>query len=271
MQRLASLVNLRTLALGPEVTSAGMPYLSSLTKLEALKLSHSQVNDIGLEDLGKLPSLKHLDLSNTPVTDAGLERLQGLTHLQTLDLAGHRYPRPVSPSCRKHFPNCESTSELELMMNSRLRTCLLVSLVMAGWLAFAPAKAEAQGFVARAAVNQYLNGGYGGYGGYGYGYQPQYYGGYGNGYSYGNGGYGYGSSYPAFGYNAATATATRLSGLRLPRQLLRLLSTPAWWNASGCSATSTFYRSPSFQTAACTRENYGKAHVIDGAANRRGG
>ena len=86
-------------------------------------------------------------------------------------------------------------------MNS-LRTCLIVSLVMAGWLAYAPARTEAQGFVARAAVNQYLNGGYGGYGGYGYGYQPQYYGGYGNGYSYGNGGYGYGSSYPAFGYNS---------------------------------------------------------------------
>jgi hypothetical protein len=96
-------------------------------------------------------------------------------------------------------------------MYSRLRTCLLVSLVVTGWLAFAPTTAEAQrGYVARAAVNQYLNGAYGGYGGYGY--QPQYYGGYGgygNGYSYnsygnggyGDGGYGYGSSYPAFGYN----------------------------------------------------------------------
>jgi hypothetical protein len=99
-------------------------------------------------------------------------------------------------------------------MNSRLRTCLLVSLGVVGWLAFVPAKAEAQnGYYARAAVNQYINGPYGGYGGYGY--QPRYYGGYGNAYSYGSTAYGngfnyggnnwngYQNSYPAFGYNSA--------------------------------------------------------------------
>lgn len=103
-------------------------------------------------------------------------------------------------------------------MNSRLRTCLLVSLVVVGWLAFTPAKAEAQnGYYARAAVNQYMNGPYGGYGGYGgYAYQPRYYGGYSNAYSYGGTAYGnglsygvtspwngYQSSYPTFGYNSA--------------------------------------------------------------------
>ena len=97
-------------------------------------------------------------------------------------------------------------------MNARLRISLLVSLVAVGLFALAPTTAEAQrGYVARSAVNGYLNGAYGGYGGYGYGYQPQYYGGYGayggNGYGYGYGGYGnwtgYNSSYPAYGYNAA--------------------------------------------------------------------
>lgn len=104
-------------------------------------------------------------------------------------------------------------------MKSRLRTALCVSLCVAGWLSFAATTAEAQVGFARAAVNQYINGGYSYYGGNGgYGYQPRYYGGYGNGYSYGNGnGYSYGngngyygnswngyqSSYPTYGYSRA--------------------------------------------------------------------
>ncbi len=113
-------------------------------------------------------------------------------------------------------------------MCHRLRTSVLISLGIAGWLALVPATAEAQRgrAIAQAAVNNYLNGGYGGYrGGYGgyrggYGY-PRYYGGYttayGNGnygrsnyggypvYGYNNGGYGYGyrGGYPAFGNPAA--------------------------------------------------------------------
>lgn len=102
-------------------------------------------------------------------------------------------------------------------MYSQTTMRLAIALGIAGFLAFAPARAEAQnGWIARAAVNQYVNGAYGG----GYGYAPRYYGGYapgssysyraGNGYSYGpgtnydNGGAwnGYRSSYPAFGYNS---------------------------------------------------------------------
>src|SRR5690348_1668833 len=106
-------------------------------------------------------------------------------------------------------------------MSSRIRAFLLASLFLAGWLAFVPSEAKSQygynGYVARSAVNQYLNGGYGygGYGAYGsYSYQPRYYGGYDDGYShggtaYGNGlGYGtgnawngYRSNYPVYGYN----------------------------------------------------------------------
>lgn len=101
-------------------------------------------------------------------------------------------------------------------MYSRTTTRLTLALLVAGCLAFAPDTAKAQnGWVARAAVNQYVNGAYGGYG-----YAPRYYGGYapgnsysygaGNGYSYGpgtsydNGGAwnGYRSSYPVFGYDS---------------------------------------------------------------------
>jgi hypothetical protein len=90
-------------------------------------------------------------------------------------------------------------------MCHRLRTCVLISLGIAGWLAFTPATAEAQGgrIIARAAVNQYLNGGYGYAGGYGY---PRYYGGYAT--AYGGLPYGlgrslnnYGDGYPLYGYN----------------------------------------------------------------------
>ncbi len=85
-------------------------------------------------------------------------------------------------------------------MNDRIHANFLVGLAVASWLAMTPAYVHAQrGFMARSAVNQYLNNGYGGYGVYGY--QPQYYGGYGNGYSYGNNWNGYQSSYPTYGYN----------------------------------------------------------------------
>ncbi|HUY37080.1 MAG TPA: hypothetical protein VMV69_30465 [Pirellulales bacterium] len=114
-------------------------------------------------------------------------------------------------------------------MCHQLRTCVLVFLGVAGWLALSPATAQAQfGRVfALGAAQQYLNGGYGyggypgGYGGYGY---PRYYGGYsgafGNGYGnrfgagyplygYNNGGYGYGGGYPAFGYGLRRAAFGR--------------------------------------------------------------
>ena len=111
-------------------------------------------------------------------------------------------------------------------MNSRLRTCLLVSLVVTGCLAFAPARAEVQ--IIRATVNSYLNGGYGGYG---YGYQPRYYGGYGHGYGYngyGNAWNGYRSSYPAFGYNAAYGSYNGYPAYNYGNRgsLLRLLVMP---------------------------------------------
>lgn len=83
-------------------------------------------------------------------------------------------------------------------MKSRMRTCLLASLGVTCWLAFAPVNAEAQVFrgrVVRGAISQYS----------GYGYQPRYYSGYGYQSSYyGNGYYGngyYGNGYqPSYGY-----------------------------------------------------------------------
>ena len=87
----------------------------------------------------------------------------------------------------------------------RLRTCVLVLLGVAGGLALTPATAQAQRgrIIAQAAVNQYLNGGYGGYPGAFA--SPRYYGGYttpyGNGYNnLGQGVYG-GGGYPLYGYN----------------------------------------------------------------------
>lgn len=82
-------------------------------------------------------------------------------------------------------------------MCHRLRTSVLISLGVAGWLALVPAAAEAQRgrAVAQAAINNYLNGAYGGYrGGYGY---PRYYGGYTTAYGSGN----YGGAYPVYGYS----------------------------------------------------------------------
>jgi hypothetical protein len=95
-------------------------------------------------------------------------------------------------------------------MCHQIRTCVLIFVGVAGWLALTPATAEAQRgrAIAYAASGSYLGGGYG-YGGYGYpgNYAyPRFYGGYttvyGDGLGYG-GSYmnGYGAAYPVYGYN----------------------------------------------------------------------
>jgi hypothetical protein len=108
---------------------------------------------------------------------------------------------------------------MEPIMCHQIRTCVLVLLGIAGWLALTPSTAESHGgrVIAHAAANQYLGRGYGYGGGYGY---PRYYGGYSTAYggystayggystAYGGGSYGlgnslyyYGGGYPLYGYN----------------------------------------------------------------------
>ena len=94
LANLAGLARLKELFLKYEqpdklrVTDAGLEYLNSLTNLQILDLSGTQVTGSGLEYLTNLTNLRHLLLENTQVTDAGLEHLIGLKNLESLDLSG---------------------------------------------------------------------------------------------------------------------------------------------------------------------------------------
>ena len=95
---------------GPFLTDAGLVSLNTLTRLETLKLSESQVTSAGLVHLGRmvrleflildntrvadlsplrpLSGLRRLSLQGTPVDDAGLAPIADLTNVYSLSLGG---------------------------------------------------------------------------------------------------------------------------------------------------------------------------------------
>jgi hypothetical protein len=70
------------------VNNTDLEQIATLTALENLTLSGTQVSDRGMVSLKKLPNLRKLDLSRTIVTDPGLLELQGLGQLKELVLVG---------------------------------------------------------------------------------------------------------------------------------------------------------------------------------------
>jgi cellulose synthase/poly-beta-1,6-N-acetylglucosamine synthase-like glycosyltransferase/Leucine-rich repeat (LRR) protein len=64
----------------------GLRYLESLTKLKALNLGDTQLDDGDLSGFGKLAQLETLSLENTPLTGAGFGQLRGLDKLTALNL-----------------------------------------------------------------------------------------------------------------------------------------------------------------------------------------
>jgi hypothetical protein len=89
MAALAAFVRLKCLNLGacPQVTDAGLVFLSGLRELETLNLGATAVTNAGLKYLGSLTSLRMLALYRTRITDAGLVHLKDLPHLRTLNVS----------------------------------------------------------------------------------------------------------------------------------------------------------------------------------------
>jgi hypothetical protein len=73
---------------GVDITDAGMPYVSELTGLKTLDLSHTMVGDVGLEHLPALSSLEDLKLGGNLITGLNLNFLKLLPQLKRLSLSG---------------------------------------------------------------------------------------------------------------------------------------------------------------------------------------
>lgn len=66
---------------------------SSLSQLQTLDISSTEVSDSGTKKVGKLKHLVELNMDTRGVSDISLEYVSQLTKLETLDLFGARYPR----------------------------------------------------------------------------------------------------------------------------------------------------------------------------------
>lgn len=84
---LAELRGLRWLALtGTGISDQGIGSLSTMSTLERLWLSQTQITNAGLAQLASLSSLTHLSIEATPTSDQGLGFVVGLPKLKSLSL-----------------------------------------------------------------------------------------------------------------------------------------------------------------------------------------
>jgi hypothetical protein len=87
MQLLVGMDKLRSVAIRPGVTDAGLVHLQKLTTIEELKIVSDQVTDKGLRSISRLKELRKLTLSGRQITDEGLRHVAGLTKLESLDIS----------------------------------------------------------------------------------------------------------------------------------------------------------------------------------------
>lgn len=74
---------------GIQFTGRELYRLESLTRLQSLSLSYSNVSDDSIASISRLADLQSLSLANTTISDVGISRLD-LKHLCSLDLQGTR-------------------------------------------------------------------------------------------------------------------------------------------------------------------------------------
>ena len=87
LRQLKALTDLRELYLGStRVTGVGLAHLQA-SKLEALDLWATRLDDADLGAVGRFSELTYLVLSRTRVSDGGLDNLAALTRLEVLDLS----------------------------------------------------------------------------------------------------------------------------------------------------------------------------------------
>ena len=108
LAQLKSLTNLNRLSLSwTNVTDAGLVQLKGLTNLRELDLSFTRVTDAGLVHLKGLTKLKTLFLGGKNITDAGLVHLKEMTNLQKLTLRGTKITDAGVAELQKALPNCK--------------------------------------------------------------------------------------------------------------------------------------------------------------------
>ncbi len=81
--------------------------VATLSKLEELNLSNTDIGDIGLAHLPRLTHLRSLALVYTNITDDGLRHVKSLTSLKRLYLDGTKTTSAAVDDLAKSLPGCE--------------------------------------------------------------------------------------------------------------------------------------------------------------------
>jgi uncharacterized membrane protein len=89
------------------VTDSGVAHLSSMPRLQRVKLNETAVTDAALDTIGKLPELEYLNLVSTAVTDEGLKKLEGLSKLRKLYLWQSKATKEGADALKAKLPECE--------------------------------------------------------------------------------------------------------------------------------------------------------------------
>lgn len=106
-----TLTHLQSLKLsGTQVSTTGLSHLTDLPQLQILELdSCPQLSDAALVHVAKIRSLQTLSLRDTPITDAGVEHLTSLKKLRALSIGNSLITQAGVAKLQQALPNCAVT------------------------------------------------------------------------------------------------------------------------------------------------------------------
>jgi hypothetical protein len=91
---------------GTKVRDNELSVLVTLSKLERLDLSATNVTDEGVIHIAKVDSLRDLTLGGDSITDKSIPYLLKLHHLERLDLRGSGISEEGTKCLENGLPNC---------------------------------------------------------------------------------------------------------------------------------------------------------------------
>ena len=89
-----------------DISGPVMEHITSLTDLEELFLTNTNITDSDLRDIGKLSNLRLLVIRDNQITDAGISHLHSLTRLEQLNVINTSVTADGVAKLKEYLPEC---------------------------------------------------------------------------------------------------------------------------------------------------------------------